>query len=472
MTKPDDKERAQNGSQEEGGREEEKRTSRFAPVFSQFRTSIDALREFFSRLTPLVSDIETGIVEERRQRLRDVVGSFGKRVDETQSGDLTRFAEWISDVVSPDAKESSFTFEGDVPADLVVEILKTASEPAPSPAHHELLNRSILMSLVAHFEVVVSDLAHAFYAIEPDATSNDDKVLSVNELKTFDSMDEAMQSVISQRVDDLLRGSIEDWRKFFSTRMNVDLNDIVPDWPQWCEMFQRRHVIVHAGGKVTRRYLEKVDWDKVKWPSPVPSPGSLLPVEDDYVVGALDLFEIAGLVLCEALAGKLAPQEGGRLEALLETVYRRLKSGDWYVAEHLSQWGEDDPDANEEESLMFRFNRWLTIKRQGRWPEIESEVKAFDCSAKHPQFSLALACLEEAADRFFEELPGALAAGLPPIALRDWPILEEMRSDKRFPAALAKAERGAKRSTSRRRRSKAKLTDLHVRKVRREQPES
>ena len=472
MTKPDDKERVQDGSEEEGGRKEEERTSRFAPVFSQFRTSIDALREFFSRLTPLVSDMETGIAEERQQRIRDVMASLGERVDEKQSEDLIRFGEWISDTVSSDTKERSFSFEGDVPTDLFIEILKAVLERPPSPAHHELLNRSILMSLVGYFEVVVSDLAHAFYTLAPGATSNDDKALSVNELKTFGSMDEAMEFVISQRVDDLLRGSVDDWHKFFSTRMNIDLHDIVPDWPQWSEMFQRRHVIVHAGGKVTRRYLEKVDWDKVKWPSPTPSPASLLPVEDEYVVRALDLFEIAGMVLCQEVARKLAPEEPGRLDALLDTVYRRLKSGHWYVAEHVSQWGENDPDTDEIKALMFRFNRWLTIKRQGRWEEIESEVETFDCSAKHPRFSLALACLKEAADKFFGELPGALASGLSPGDLRDWPIFEEIRSDKRFQPALAKAERQARKPASRRRHAKRKVTKVHVREVRPEQSES
>ena len=423
--------------------EREAEPSAFASVFSQYQNSMEALREFSSRLTPLVSDIETVIAEERRRKVDQILASFRDRLDERQLEELRKFAEWLVNSIEGETdEESSFTLEGNVSAEVVLAVLTVVQERSPTYAHHELLNRSILMSLVGYFEVVVADLAHAFYRLIPKAASNDDKVLSVNELRTFESVDDAMEFVISERVDDLLRGSIEDWQQFFQSRMNVDLRSIVPDWPQWSEMFQRRHIIVHAGGKVTRRYLEKVDWDNVTWPERKPEMGSLVAVDDKYVQRALDIFEVSGALLCQAVAKKLGPDDHeGRLRALMAAIYHRLKTPHWYVAERLSTWGNADSAATEEQSLMFKFNRWLAIKRQDKWPEVQGEVDAFDCSAKDPKFRIALASLRERADEFFSELPAALASGLTAEAVREWPILEEIRSDKRFERELAKAER-------------------------------
>lgn len=360
--------------------------------------------------------------------------------------DLSRLIDWVTAIKDRRRHPPSVDVQSGAVRRLFVDMLSARSDYVSSQAHHELLNRSILTSLVAFFEVLLSDLTHAFYQLVPGAASNGDKVLSVNELRSFESIDEAMEFVVSRRVDDLLRGDIADWHDFLNSRLKISLRQLVPDWAQWSEVFQRRHIILHAGGRATRRYVDKVDWQRVTWPEVAPRLEAQVPIDDAYLESVIDLFEVSGLLLCQAVWKKLVPaQTDTRLSAdpvggLTGAIYRRLLTGHWYVAEHLSQWGASDELADEGRRLICTFNRWLAVKRQGRWSEIRDEVEAFDCSAKDPKFWLAFASLTERPDNFFQHLPAALAGGVTPEELREWPILEEVRGDARFEEALTKAE--------------------------------
>jgi len=310
------------------------------------------------------------------------------------------------------------------------------------------------MSLVSYLEVLVAELAHAFYRIAPNAISTDDKVLSVNELKQFSSIDEALRSIVSDRVDKLLGGSVNDWREFFQSRMNIDMKQLTPDWARWNEHFQRRHIIVHAGGRATERYLLNVDWERLQPYMIKPSLGDKLDIDDAYIEHAINTFEVSGLLLCQEAWRKLVPGDSenrhSSIAGFTDIIYRRLLSRHWYVAELLANWGEMDTKASESSMLTCKFNRWLCIKRQGRWTEVEEEVKAFDCSAKTRIFEIAKASLLEHVDKFFELVPKTVGTDIGFEALNEWPIFDEMRSDPRF----VKVKREAKRKESKQDKTK------------------
>jgi len=422
----------------------ERKASGLPPVFAQYRSNIAALREFFRYLNPVVADLEVGISKEWEAKLDQKARDFVESAQPEEVEALKELGERLSTVAGGEVPSGRLRVESPRVALLVLDIMRETIHAIPSGTHRELLNCSILVSLVAYFELLVADLAHAFYRRAPEAAANDDKVLSVNELRAFGSIDEALDYVVSRRVDDLLRGTLADWQKFFQSRLKIDLEKIVPEWARFNEIIQRRHLIVHAGGKVNRRYLANVDWERLEEPDGPPALGTQLSADDLYLNHALDILEVAGLLLCQSAWQKLAPDEVsmrlGAFAGLVDAVYDCVVSGRWYVAEHLAAWGLEDEVAEEDTLLIFKFNRWLAIKRQGRWEEIGAELESFDCSAKHPRFVLARASLMERADQFFEILPTALGAGLKVEALKEWPILDEMREDPRFQEAISKAE--------------------------------
>jgi len=388
-----------------------KESPTFEGIFTRYADSVTALREFFSRLNPFVAKMKKGIKRERQAYIKEFIRDFGQRASEDEVEELGNFLVSLKDKVTKKGRKVRTPRAAEITSPLVQEfalkLLRVIFRDVPSDFHRELLNKSILMSLVSYFEVLVADLAHAFYRIAPDAISTDDKVLSVNELKQFSSIDEALRSIISDRIDKLLRESVNDWREFFQSRMGIGMKLLVPEWAQWNEYFQRRPIMVHAGGRVTERYLSNVDWERVEPFMSKPSLGDTLTIDDVYIENAIDVFEIAGLLLCQEVWRKLVPK---------------------------------DSEATEDSMLICKFNRWLCIKRQGRWTDVEEEVKAFDYSAKHRKFALARASLLERADEFFELLPAAVGTDISIGGLKEWPILDEMRTDQRFGKIIAEAE--------------------------------
>ena len=428
--------------------------SEFGRVFLQYDESMRVIREFFSELSPYISEMEEGISKSRTEILEEKVKSlwqdFNQSATLEDKEELNKLLENISKQI-PKAKLPTKLLRGQLRplvAQLMDDLFKLARHMRTLPLiRHELLNRGILMCLVSYFEVLISDLVHLYYGLVPDATSTNDKVISVNELREFSSIDDAFQFVISRRVDDLLRGSIFDWHDFFKTRVKIDLNGLVPNVAEWNEFFQRRHIMVHAGGRVTKRYLANVDWGELVVRITRPEIGEQLGIDDSYLERAINAFEIAGLLLCQECWKKYAIQEHdirmSREGGLTGAVYQRLLSGNWYVAEHLADWGSKDSDADESSILVCLFNRWLCIKRQGRWAEVADEVEAFDTAAKQLVFSLVKASLLEKADDFFKLLPLVIDTGMSIDSAKEWPSLEEMRTDPRFAEFIEAAEKEA-----------------------------
>jgi hypothetical protein len=437
------------------------RTSDFGRIFTQYYTSLSTLREFFTDLHPVVASLDTTTLEKQFERIGEQMQSFLGRADEVDREELVRFLK----IFAPDQSDGGsnrhirVTFggspngesDGGVPTDSEVihltrplstqiagDIFKVVRRTRGS-MHREILNRSILTTLVTTFEVLFADLVHLYFKLVPESTSTDDKVLSVNELRNYESIDEVLNAVVSRRVDDLLRQNLEEWGEFFLKRMKIDISALPPNMAQWSEMFQRRNLIVHAGGIVNRRYLDRVTWKDFAEHIEEPEVGTAVEVSDEYIERALDYFEIVGLLLCQEMWKKYKPDEqelrlGGSPveEGILVVIYELLVSATWSTAEALSAWCESDVSGTHESRMLGRFNRWLCAKRQQRFADVEEEIVQCDTSATHPRFELARCALLGDEESFFALLHETRGAGLSPSEIREWPIFAEMRASSRF----------------------------------------
>jgi hypothetical protein len=63
---------------------------------------------------------------------------------------------------------------------------------------------------------------------------------------------------IDQKVNGMISGSPPDWQKAIERWTKIDISKLGGDWDILQEMIQRRHAIIHAGGRVDSEYLAKV----------------------------------------------------------------------------------------------------------------------------------------------------------------------------------------------------------------------
>jgi hypothetical protein len=299
-----------------------------------------------------------------------------------------------------------------------------------------LLHGSVLVTLTSLFEVLFSDILHQFCRIHPAAFGSQAASLTLRELQEFASVDDAIHHLASQQIDKLLRGNMEGWRSFLKEPLGVELAEVPPSgWGNWQELHARRNLLVHNSGRANALYIKQFGSMKER----SLSVGDQISLDSDYLRRAFDEFAVTGIRLIDLCWAKLIPGEGEmRDTTLMDLVFQSLLLGRWFLAEQLCSHVLKRGAATDSGRLIFTINRWLSLKRQGRWTEVEKQVRRFDTRACHPKFSVCVHSLREDAQAFFETVP---LAGLDLVALMTWPVFEEMRKHPEFQEALDRLRR-------------------------------
>ena len=315
-------------------------------------------------------------------------------------------------------------------------------------AQLERLYRSVIIGLVGQFEILIADIAHQYFRRAPGALNAEEKILSLSDLQQFGSMDVALDYLVDREIDKLLARSAEDWARFFEKRMKMQLRAMAWDWETFKEVIQRRHIIVHADGRISRRYLENVARALVKKYFGEGKVGQATMLDREYVEEALDHFEILGTLLCCTAWLKLDKAKESLHhfeETLLEWVYDRLCKGRWKMALAMAREGENNDELSLATQVVCRLNVWLCLKRMDRFDEIGKCVGEFDDSAYEPRFRLVRLAILDRQDEFLNLLEACEGAGLDRQAWQEWPVFSEMRENARY---VELAERFAPETTS------------------------
>jgi hypothetical protein len=411
----------------------------------RYLASVRALREFFGSLLPVVAGLDDKTKSEMEAKAEALFESFAMRADPSELKALLEVLSYIAQ--RPRRGTVSLTDASPHLIRTVEHMVRGMMREAMNPSHRSTLSRSILVSLVGSFEMLMADLVTTFLKIHPESLeASAEKQLSLSEIKNLGSIDDAYDFVISVKVDAILRGDLDEWAKFFESRANISLAECCPDWHQFRELIQRRHIIVHNDGRSNALYASKVDFTRVTFPESVPAINSSLPLTDEYVALALDLFEVTGVMCCRALARKISLNEDQQsllTTQLLDYVYEAVVESRWFVVEHVCRFIMNDLELPASAKFTATFNYWLSVKRQQRWDEVVADVRRFDCSAVHPRYAMARAALLEDAEAFFKLAPEVELEDVN--YWRAWPILEEVRCDPRWEAFVSAVEAEAAR---------------------------
>ncbi|MFE6408964.1 hypothetical protein ACFVOR_18760 [Streptomyces sp. NPDC057837] len=342
--------------------------------------------------------------------------------------------------------------EGKNPSPMRVMWEEVKDEPwGPAWMHHyqETLSRpprlpiflqSTAVSAVSNFEVLLAGLVACFYEVAPqalDASSRDKgKEFSLRELKEMKSLDDAIQMAIDRRVDELMFGSFSEWRKFFVDKMKLNFEDYAIDWEFLQEVFQRRHVIVHAGGQASRRYMQNVHEKLRKGVKE----GDYLEVTEEYLGKAASGLLCFGYLLTSAMALKFTKDRTEEVVANIhQFTYRNLVKGRYALVIKCASYGTALSPSMDDE-LIFRVNSWIARQREGD-DGVVTEVQSWDVLPLSPRYALAKHCLlgeREEALSVLKKLCEAREVDLEDLI--EWPLLEPLRDANQFRELVRSAE--------------------------------
>lgn len=285
---------------------------------------------------------------------------------------------------------------------------------------------SLLTTLVGDFEVLVGRLAKIMLTAHPGQLAASERSFTWKDIAVFGSLDDFKEHAIDRAIEDMLRGSFGDWIEYFRSKQRVTVPQLAEE-PFVLEVFQRRHVIVHNGGRVSRLYVLKCGGAAA-----TTKMDEVLVVDAAYFRRAADALSVIGLGLAANICRQVIKTESDRslVERLMgDLPYRMLLAGRFWAAREICREQQLFDGKGSYRAMVVQVNGWLAEKRLGRLADVQGEIELWDTTPLAAEFQLAKLAL-------LDQLPKALALtkqlrgtdALPMHFFYAWPLLEEVRA--------------------------------------------
>ena len=425
--------------------EETTSDSPFAMILRNFEYSIQGYRLFLDQLR---GPLKKAHQQDQSKRVSRIKNTLEAEDQNSVAEALKTFAEGLKSIAERETTTAGPQDENEkVEATFTVDLPTVRSRNAffkltdliwqdrwtGLDAQLERLYRSVIVGLVGQFEVLVSDVAHQFFRRASGALNEEEKTLSLSDLRKFESVEGAREYLIERKIDELLAKPISGWAEFFEKHMNIELEAMARDWKVFTEIIQRRHIIVHADGRISRRYLQSVSENLVNEYFGEARIGQAAPLDRDYVDRALDHFEILGTLLCCTAWVKLDKRSlPGFEDTLVDWVYDRLLEERWEMALAMAEEGMQSKGLTQKARAICRVNAWLCLKRLGRFDDVRDDAEGFDDSALGHQFRLARLAILGREEELLDVLEASKGRDLDYAAWHEWPVFAEIRTNPRF----------------------------------------
>jgi hypothetical protein len=242
-----------------------------------------------------------------------------------------------------------------------------------------------LISLVSSVEWFLAQLIHKHYKENPGIVGSKEKQFSLDELAAFDTVDDARNYLIEKTVESVLRGSIQDWIDFLTSKLKLSMGYLKDHKDFLIEVTQRRNLLVHNGGVVNRIYLSNLPSDY----HDAPKIGDNIHITSEYLNKAISTFERCFLLIAAELWKKVGADNEERGKLLINLSYEHLISERYEVAESISFFAANDNSLQESDQLYAKINYWIARKYGDGFEDIKQDIVNEDFSAKSRLFILA-----------------------------------------------------------------------------------
>lgn len=242
-----------------------------------------------------------------------------------------------------------------------------------------------LISLVSSVEWFLAQLIHKYYKENPGIVRSREKQFSLEELASFETVDDARNYLIEKTVESVLRGSIQDWIEFLSSKLKLSMGYLNEHKDYLIEVTQRRNLLVHNGGVVNRIYLSNLP-NSYK---DIPKIGDNIHISSEYLNKAISTFERCFLLIAAELWKKVGANNEERGKLLINLSYEHLVSERYEVTESVSLFAANDKSLQESDRLYAKINYWIAKKYGSDFESVKQEIIDEDFSAKSRLFILA-----------------------------------------------------------------------------------
>jgi hypothetical protein len=422
----------------------------FRNVVDDFATTMDALREFIPAVGPVLIERKEKVAQtvtdaiagfqiamlitgedsdtvnmptESKEKLLEIRKLLSELMETRKLEQLPAEVRRMLPIVFVDGKPQ--TDWGHPRAPEIIP-LKRAFDTVEKQVR--LMYETALMAITSRSEWFIAQLLHLFFSAHPEAAGMSEPFFSLDALASLNTIDQARDVLIEHKVESIMRLSLDDWLKFFKEKPKLGLGYLT-EVSRIAEIFKRRNLVVHNGGRINRKYLDEID-EGLRTGL---KPGDTIEIEPGYLNSSIDLVEHAFVLLAAELWKKLKPTDENRAGLLQDLAVQSLVESRWSLARGFSQFVLQDKNVSEAGRLSSQINYWQSFKWAGQYDEVRNEVESADFSAKSRLYQLAYAAIRDDFERCFKLLPEVIAGGeLTQHNLMRWPLFQALRRRSEF----------------------------------------
>lgn len=347
--------------------------------------------------------------------------------------DIKRVQKFIkdNDIKIENAKEDSVSIV--IPYELNRKFKQLNDSVNTSILASELLSRNIIVSLVSGYDAFIGDIIKAMFYTCPELLNSCEKNISLADLLTYESIDEAKQRIIEKEVENVLRENHTTqfvWleKKLKDTPLRKDL----PAFKHFIEITERRNLFVHTNGEVSRQYI-KICKDNNVLDSDVKL-GMQLSSDPAYITKCYNiLFEI-GIKLGHVIWRKLAPLDIASADEYLNDIcFDLLKQKKYELAISLLKFATETIKKHSSLEIKYTLiiNKALAYNLADNQDECKRILDSEDWSACASIYKLAVAILSNEYDQAASIIKDR-STQLTNVEFGEWPLFTRFRETKLF----------------------------------------
>ncbi|MGO8715783.1 MAG: hypothetical protein ACLQSX_07930 [Smithella sp.] len=298
----------------------------------------------------------------------------------------------------------------------------------------QILQTSLFNSLFSEFDTFQSDILSSLYTKKQELYSKINKSYSVNEIVSCNSIDEIKANALMEEIETFRRKSyveqFEDLERCFGLKLKN-----FKRWSQFVECSQRRNLLTHCNGTVSRQYLKICKENGHDFSSPVKI-GEKLSIDNKYFLASCNMLAEVAFSLCHTLWRKVLPEELSEADEWLnKTIFDTLSSEDWKRSQVFGEFAISLPRFSSDViKKMVTMNYAMSLKFDRQEKKSEEILNSVDCSASSYDFKMADAILRNDFDKAIKLMKAMGKEGelIDETSYYTWPLFHEFRQSDQF----------------------------------------
>ncbi|WP_375158515.1 hypothetical protein [Bradyrhizobium sp. RDT46] len=293
-----------------------------------------------------------------------------------------------------------------------------------------------LMGLISSYDVFLANLLHLVFLLKPEMLSSSERNISFKDLVELGSIEAARNQIIEKEIETLLRQSHHAQFDSLEARLGIPLRKDLEIWPDFVEICERRNLVTHTGGIVSRQYLSVCKEHNV--PLDNLSPGDQLSISPKYLNRSIDIISELGWKLIQVVWRKLKPEEiASAASSLNRESYELLLRRRFKLARTMLKFGLDFKKQGDEETRrMMVVNLAIAERSLENAEEAKRILTREDWSATSNKFKICVSAVQDDINAVLTCLPKISDEEISKDEFREWPAFQWVRVNPAFVAAF------------------------------------